>query len=241
MSEWISWQRLHELPYNKADFELLDLIPKGLYPFDSLTKQPIPCPDYCHNYHQRWRHAGEEELTEEEHEEIKRTFAKITDDDPNATSWKYFVLPSIEEDVRNVILLLEKAIFTRADVDKVYPARQQPRPEPTVARLGEAQVRRARELRPIVERLYDLTMKEHRPLKAFDAIDCLETALSILDDNPEDYSPINKDDLTLELFTMHPSHSRRDFVGRLLQRLVKHEHGIAPAYQKLYKATGRDT
>lgn len=30
MSKWISWQKLHDPPYSKEDFELLDLIPKGL-------------------------------------------------------------------------------------------------------------------------------------------------------------------------------------------------------------------
>ncbi len=37
-------------------------------------------------------------MTEEEYEDIKRTFTEIKDDDPSATSWKYFVLPASKED-----------------------------------------------------------------------------------------------------------------------------------------------
>ena len=82
MSEWISWLKLHEPPYSKEDFELLAFIPNGSYPFDSLNKEPVPCPDFCHFYHQQWKRVDEDKLTEEEHEDIKRTFAEITDHDP---------------------------------------------------------------------------------------------------------------------------------------------------------------
>ncbi|MGO8945888.1 MAG: hypothetical protein ACLQJ7_19735 [Syntrophobacteraceae bacterium] len=102
-------------------------------------------------------------------------------------------------------------------------------------RLTVEAIKRATELKPIVEKLYKLTMQKHKPIKSFEAEDCLETALVIFDDKPKDYAQITRDDLTADLFSMDPSHARRDFVGQLLQRLLQRENFTVPDYQELYK------
>lgn len=107
--------------------------------------------------------------------------------------------------------------------------------------LTDDTIKRAKELKPIVEKLYELTMKEHRPLKVYTAENCLETALAIFDDKPEDYAPIDKADLSPDLFSMHPSHNRRDFVGRLLQILLKKEGITVTDYQALYDEICKNT
>jgi hypothetical protein len=102
-------------------------------------------------------------------------------------------------------------------------------------RPSEAAIERAKELLPIVERLYELTMQRHKPLMNHKPEACLRTALDILEDDPSTYSPISKSDLTPDLFTQNTSSARRDFVGQLLQRLLRKEAIEVSNYQALYE------
>lgn len=117
-------------------------------------------------------------------------------------------------------------------------AAETPKPEQIrfkPGQLSDAARKRAKELKPTVEKLYELTIKEHRPLMSSSAEDCLRTAQDILEDDPVIYSPISKDDLTTDLFTENPSSARRDFVGILLQRLLRKEGFTVSNYQSLYR------
>jgi len=96
-------------------------------------------------------------------------------------------------------------------------------------------INRGKELKPIVVKLYELTMAEHKPLMNHKPEACLKTASAILDDDPTAYKPISKADLTAELFTQNPSSARRDFVGQLLQRLLKRQGLKVSNYQTLYR------
>ncbi len=127
---------------------------------------------------------------------------------------------------------------TKAASEPVAEASEQDREKEPIGfkpqRLTTDAIECGRKLKPIVESLYKLTMKEHPSLKSQKAEDCLQTALAVFDDAPKKYEPITRDDLTLDLFNMDPSHSRRDFVSRLLQKLLQREGFTVPNLQDFY-------
>ncbi|MGA2935726.1 MAG: hypothetical protein ABSF52_01320 [Syntrophobacteraceae bacterium] len=152
-------------------------------------------------------------------------------EEKNELTWK------LEELLPNHLEELLSSLYDLSEVAKLFENAESAKEPPgfKTKPLADDAIKRAVELKPITDRLYDLTMQKHKPLMNHKPEACLKTALDILDDDPETYSRISRSDLTIDLFTENPSSARRDFVGQLLQRLLRKEGIEVPNYQTLYE------
>lgn len=117
MSEWLSLQEVL-ITLDIKDFEIFTYLKNGLQPYEKGGKVPLKCPFDYHEY--KFCFEQPPKLNPHTQKELsdfyKKRLSDIVNDDPEAISWKYLIVPESPDENNVLISLLSRAYFKKEDI-----------------------------------------------------------------------------------------------------------------------------